>query len=441
MMVIIGMTAVLPPPSEDAALQANAVRLHHLHYTVADPAAAMNQVALTLDGTRVLLQGFGVGVRVETHYVLFDRRESPARGEAAPPRPADAFSDAAAWLETRGVRAPQSFPGSRLAAAVPREARLHHIAFVADDWTAVRAALAATGAQPVRESADAVMYRSAAGLLIELLGPTDLVDAYWCPMHPDIRSGRPGACPQCSMALVPIPPPRIGEYRLDVTLSPRHDGKGMSALRFVIRDPDTGAPAPSFAVVHERPLHLFIVDRGLDYFAHVHPAPAGDGTFELVHDAPPGEYMLIAEFLPHGGMSQMLQRAVVTPGYSGPLLDVVPIPPPGPAEQTANGVRIRLEAVDLAPRKESRLRFTITSAATGEPLRDLESYLGAPAHMLMVAADLTEAIHGHPEEQGPSSVVTFQPRIPTAGTYKLWVQFQRAGTVITAPFVIQVNDR
>jgi hypothetical protein len=35
-------------------------------------------------------------------------------------------------------------------------------------------------------------------------------------------------------------------------------------------------------------------------------------------------------------------------------------------------------------------------------------------------------------------VITFQPRLPPAGTCKVWVQFQRAGRVITVPFVIEV---
>ena len=60
--------------------------------------------------------------------------------------------------------------------------------------------------------------------------------------------------------------------------------------------------------------------------------------------------------------------------------------------------------------------------------------------MLLVNADLTEADHVHPEEpatRGP--VVTFQPLMPAAGTYKLWFQFQRHGTVTTVPFVIAVT--
>jgi hypothetical protein len=318
---------------------------------------------------------------------------------------------------------------------------LRHMAFVADDLSAVRAALASTGVTPIRESAEAVLYRTDRGLDIELLAPTDLAEAFWCPMHPDVRSGRAGVCPLCRMTLVPIPPLRIGEYRMDVAVTPAPGGEGMSGFRLVIRDPETGAPVPSFAMVHDRLLHLFIVSRTLDSFAHVHPEPAGNGTFELKHFAPPGEYMLIADFLPHGGAAQMLQRAIVTPGYAGPMLAPVPVPQPGPAEQVAHGVRIRLEVGELAPRKAASLRFTVTDAATGKPANDLEPFLGAAAHMLIVRADLTEAIHGHPDEQDASSVVTFDPLMPTAGTYKMWVQFQRAGQVLTAPFVIEVRDR
>src|SRR5262249_35804623 len=73
---------------------------------------------------------------------------------------------------------------------------------------------------------------------------------------------------------------------------------------------------------------------------------------------------------------------------------------------------------------------------------DLEPFLGAAGHMLLVNAVLTEALHVHPEEQsGASSTVTFLPLLPAAGVYKLWVQFQRRGRILTVPFVIGVADR
>lgn len=421
---------------------APAVRLHHLHYRVDDPAAAMNRAAIALDGTRVLLQGFGVGVRVGDQYLLFDRFDAAAGSRSARSlTPAQAYRAAADWLAARGIRVPAEFSGARLAAAAAGEA-LDHVAFEVDDLEAATLLLGRAGARAVRESADAAMYEGPEGAALELLRPTGVEETFWCPMHPDVRSGMPGTCPLCSMALVAIPPPRIGEYRMDVALTPARGGAGMSALRLVIRDPETGAPVPSFATVHERPFHLFIVSRTLDYFAHVHPEPAGEGTFVLTHAAPPGEYMLIADFLPHGGVSQTLQRAVVAPGGAAAVMAPVPVPAAGPAEQVVDGLRVRLEAGDLAPRKAARLQFTVTDAVTGEPVTDLEPFLGAAAHLLMVRADLTEAVHGHPEEPATAAPsVTFNPLLPAAGTYKLWVQLQRRGRVVTAPFVVQVLDR
>ena len=89
-------------------------------------------------------------------------------------------------------------------------------------------------------------------------------------MHPGVRSPGTGKCPICGMALVPIPPPRLGEYKIDVTLVPRAGG-GASGLQIAVRDPETGDPVTQFIDVHERPFHLFIVSRDLTQFAHVHP--------------------------------------------------------------------------------------------------------------------------------------------------------------------------
>jgi hypothetical protein len=414
------------------------LRFHHLHYRVGDPARAMNHAAEALGGTRVLLQGLGVGVQIDGIHALFDRLDG--REPTASFQPREAYARAAAWLREHEFDVPEGFPAERLAAVLQGE-YVDHVAFVADDFDAARARLA-QAAPPEREREGALLIRLAGGLGIELLAPEDREDAFWCPMHPEVRSPDIGAaCSICGMDLVAIPPPRIGEYRMDVTVRAA-PGRGASGLYLVIRDPDSGDPVPSFAIVHERPFHLFIVDRALEYFEHVHPEPAGEGAFELAQEIPPGEYMLIADFLPHGGTAQTVQRAIVTPGHEGPVMPPAPRLVAGPTERVVDGLRIAIEARDLAARRAASIRFTINDAATGQPVSDLQPYLGAPAHLLMVNADLTDAVHGHPVERdtaGPA--VSFTPLMPMAGPYKLWVQVQRGGRVITAPFVIEVPER
>ncbi len=274
-------------------------------------------------------------------------------------------------------------------------------------------------------------------LALTALLQAQTADAFWCPMHLDMRSPSAGKCPICGMDLVRIPPLRLGEYRLDVAVTSRE-------LRLQVADPE-GKPVSEFVTVHERRFHLFVISRDLEYFAHVHPEQVerADGRFVLRRDQlprmPAGAYMAIADVLPYGGTIQMLHRAFVTPGYTGPVFDAPPRLKAGPADIVVDGVRVHIEA-DLAARKEGTVRFTLADAATGAPMVDLEPLLGAPAHMLIVNPDLTAAIHAHPEETdtaGPS--VTFEPLMPSPGPYKLWVQFQRHGKVITAPFVVSAR--
>jgi len=293
----------------------------------------------------------------------------------------------------------------------------------------------------------------------EVQAPQEL---YWCPMHPDVRSGTPGLCPVCRMTLVPIPPPRTREYRMEVRVSAGKGGRGLGGLDLTIRDPDSLRPVADFVLMHERLLHLFIVSRNLEYFAHVHPESKGHGRFTVRSPAPADEYMVIADFLPTHGTAQLLHRAIVTPGYAGPTFAAPRALQPdiadgfqaaageawktgrprwSPAEKTVDGIRVRLEAGELLAGRRALLRFAVFDARRGEPVTDLEPFLGAPGHLLIVTSALTEAVHGHPEETDVStSVVTFRPVLPASGLCKLWVQFQRRGAVITVPFVIEVSD-
>ncbi len=416
-----------------------AIRFHHLHYRVADPSTAMRHAAGMFQGTRVLLRGFGVGVRIGDEYVLFDRADGTERSGAS----ADAvYATAVDWIRQHGLPAPADGTARARVAAEFRESVLDHVAFVALDLPKMVGALHERGATPILQTEASAFFRVRDGLTIEIVRDTDAPDAYWCPMHPDIRSSGTGKCPLCGMALVPMPATRLGEYRMDVVATPGPRGSGVAKLRTTLRDPETGKPVSGFATVHDRLLHLFIVDRSLEYFAHVHPEPAGEGVFEIDHRLPPGVYVLVADFLPLTGPSQTVQRTIVTPGYRGPLF------PPPPhlrdemgTEKIVAGLRVRLEPNRLTAGREAVLRFTLADASTGAPVADLEPFLGAAGHMLVANADLTEASHAHPEEQasrGPS--VYFQPRMPAGGLYKLWVQFQWKGQVITVPFVVSVRE-
>lgn len=265
-------------------------------------------------------------------------------------------------------------------------------------------------------------------------------NVFWCPMHPDVRSSTAGKCAICGMDLVRIPPPTLGNYQLHVTQIPRAGRAGVRALHIAVRHPGTSEGVTSFFPLHERLFHLFVVSRDLSYFAHLHPEQAGNG-FDVDVDLEPGVYVLISDFAPAGGAPQLVQRTIVTPGFErSPFTS--PDLKADVEEKITDGMRVSVES---HPRllKPSVLRFSVRDATTGMPVHDLEPFLGASGHLLIVNVDLTTAIHAHPEGResqgsiGPE--VVFAPTFGTAGVYKMWVQFQRGGKVITAPFALHVK--
>jgi len=262
---------------------------------------------------------------------------------------------------------------------------------------------------------------------------------YWCPMHPNERSPVPASCPVCKMTMVRIPPVRIGEYRMDVEQIVSRVTREVTGLRIVIRDPATQQPVTALETVHERPLHLFVVSRSLEYFAHVHPEPAAGGGFEVRQSIPGGEYMVVADFLPREGSPQTLQRAIVTPGASG-LTQPARLTK-SVLTQTARGLRAQLLAGDVAAGRNGHLTFDVVASSGGEPVIDLEPYLGAPAHLFIASADLTETLHAHPDATAAGgSRLIFDVTLPKPGGYRMWLQIQRHGNVITLPFTLVVSS-
>lgn len=420
------------------------VEFHHFHVVVDDPADAMRRAAAGVSGAaRTILQGHGPGVRMDGRYLVFDR--TPAAGADAPVTTTlsrqdavSAYAEGVQWALERGLDvAPATGDALRQFASARTDWPIAAVAFAAEDLSALRAHLTARGVEPAAVRDEVLRYTLPSGLTVEFTPHTDRQHTYWCPMHPDIRAPGPSSCRLCGMALVPIPPPRVGEYGVDVDLKPRPEG-GASGLTLRVSTPDGDQHVTRFVEVHERRLHLFIISRDLSRFAHEHPRLDETGTFVLDAPIEPGAYTIIADFLPEGGTPQMVHRAVVTPGYDGPLFAPPPRLDVTPREVTVGELRVRVKTGEVTALRPASMTFEIVDRARGTPVVDLQPYLGAAAHLLIVTPDLTIALHGHPEEGfGSGPEVSFDPVLPVPGVYKMWLQFQRAGQVMTVPFVIE----
>ena len=74
----------------------------------------------------------------------------------------------------------------------------------------------------------------------------------------------------------------------------------------------------------------------------------------------------------------------------------------------------------------------------GEPVTDLEPYLGAYGHLVAMRAGDLGYLHVHPEERrSRARAIDFATAFPEPATYRLFLDFQHRGTVRTAAFTVE----
>jgi hypothetical protein len=277
---------------------------------------------------------------------------------------------------------------------------------------------------------------------------TQAPSAYMCPMHPDVMTSEPGKCPRCNMDLVAGDPLSLPDFRLQVETTPRVLSPGKpTTFRFTVHHPVTGEQVRDFAIVHDKLFHLFIISRDLQEFAHIHPEKHADGSFTIAHTLPKaGHYTLYADFLPMGGGAQITGYPFSTVGVETDLVAAgARITPDAVFEKSVDAVKVELitERVTLLGGEDVDLIFRFSDAATATPITDLEKYLGAFGHLVILSEDMTEYVHAHPREEtqpdpnapisgGPE--VIFDATLPKPARYRAWLQFQRGGRLTTVTF-------
>lgn len=105
---------------------------------------------------------------------------------------------------------------------------------------------------------------------------------------------------------------------------------------------------------------------------------------------------------------------------------------------TVDGYEVKLIG-DLSQGGGSLL--TLRVSKDGEPVTDLQPYLGALGHLVVLRAGDLAYLHAHPETseaQGPD--VGFHATAPSRGRYHLYLDFQHDGVVRTATFTLSTDD-
>ncbi|MGK5113024.1 hypothetical protein [Geodermatophilus sp. CPCC 205506] len=209
-------------------------------------------------------------------------------------------------------------------------------------------------------------------------------------------------------------------------------------VSFQILGPD-GQPVTAYDTAHDEDLHLIAVRRDLTGYQHVHPELAPDGTWSIPLDLTAGEWRLFADFDPAGPAEPLvLGTDVAVAGDYTPQ----PLPEPAPTAEV-DGYTVTLDG-ELAPGQESQL--TLSVSRDGQPVTDLQPYLAAYGHLVALRDGDLAYLHVHPAGEpgdgttAPGPDITFYATAPSAGEYRLFLDFQHGDVVRTAEFTVRAGD-
>ncbi|MBI1282076.1 MAG: hypothetical protein GC179_28375 [Anaerolineaceae bacterium] len=238
-------------------------------------------------------------------------------------------------------------------------------------------------------------------------------------------------------------------------------------LTAAILMPDGQTPVTAFDEVHTKLLHFILVSEDLTQFLHVHPDYQGGGIFVLKDVVLPtaADYVTFADFTPTGEEQHFVRNILSVEGatHEHPNLVV------GSEEVTIGDLKMHLvNSAPLAAGGETHLQFHATSATTASDVENLDEYLGAAGHLVIIDQTSQTYIHTHPAGHdmesmsgmnGMSGMATstpamagmempmqygpdldFMAEFPSAGLWAMWLQVQYKGDVYTFPFVVEVTD-
>jgi hypothetical protein len=208
-----------------------------------------------------------------------------------------------------------------------------------------------------------------------------------------------------------------------------------AVLNIRIQD-ETGKAVEAFDVSHEKLMHLIVVREDMAVFEHIHPEYKSQGAFTVEASFPSGgRYKLFADFVPAGAAATTIGKWIDVEGGA----KLTPPQPDKTLTKTIGGKEVELSIDSLQAQTEAMLNFTLRDAATKTPIDNLEPYLGAVGHVVVISEDGERYLHVHPADEassGPEAM--FHTSFPVSGVYKIWGQFQHEGKLITITFTVKV---
>lgn len=257
-------------------------------------------------------------------------------------------------------------------------------------------------------------------------------------------------------------------YKLDVTSKLTNIKPGQPAtITYNIKN-DKRAILKDFATVHEKIMHFILVRKDLQNFQHIHPtfnASTGEFSVDVIFPTD-GPYRMFPDFTPAQSQDnpQLLSVTLYKDVEVGDMSKYTTqsVIPDTSGKKTVGEYEISFlfpKQTELKPQNE--LIYSLVINKNGQPVKDLENYLGALGHSVILKEGTLDFIHTHPKEMqsagntnqghnmqmiGKETQVTtkgpqidFKTSFPEPGTYRIFTQFQHQGKVLTVDYTVAIQ--
>jgi hypothetical protein len=259
--------------------------------------------------------------------------------------------------------------------------------------------------------------------------------AYACPMHPDVTGHKGDKCPKCGMSLE-----KVAEANITMKLGTnpgRVDAGKEVELSFTPKDNSDSAVVVELQETHEKLIHVIAVNEDLTWFDHIHAEPDNTGAYKVRETFPtPGKYLVYADYKSSVGGPQTDRLEVNVLGNKNVSSQ----------HQHQPKTKTETDGFSLSIQNGSNLNtgsvsLPIVLEKNGKKVQreDIEDYLGAVAHIILINQDDKDFVHIHPESS-EISPIHGHADINKPCLYRMWVQFQTNGKVHTADFTLDFKQ-
>jgi hypothetical protein len=228
----------------------------------------------------------------------------------------------------------------------------------------------------------------------------------------------------------------VNGYTLTVHSAPM-SGMAMPVTFTIAKD---GKTVTRFDPEQTKLMHFYLIRDDLSGFQHLHPTMDATGNWSVTPQAPTGgSYRIYVQFVPHAnasGGALVLSTPVTIGGSASPSATL-----PSPSSTTTiDGYTLTVAGT---PKAGAETPLQITISKRGTPVTDLQPYLDTYAHVTAIRSGDLAFAHLHPagtvngDHGGPT--LTVNADLPEAGTYRMFIQFQTAGQLHSAPITITVS--